>query len=185
MGDDLDCDIHAPDGPAVAAATVLHPHPGMGGDRHHPLVVALAERLAGAGVAAVRPDLDDPTWARAVEGLEVAAAGLASGSGVDRVVMVGYSWGAVVSSMAAPSGLVARVLVAPPAPMLVRDPIDAVPTLVLVPAHDQFGPPDDVRAAVAAWPAVSVEVVEGCDHFLAGAMARITDRATTWIADQL
>lgn len=166
-------------------ATVLHPHPGMGGDRHHALVVALAERLASHGVTALRLDLAEPAVAPAVEQLEGAAAALAADVDVDRVVLVGYSWGAVVSSMAAPAGLVARVLVAPPAPMLVHDPIDAVPTLVLVPAHDQFGPPDDVRAAVALWPAVTLEVVEGCDHFLTGAIARITDRATSWITDRL
>lgn len=185
MGHDLDRDVHRPGSPARAAATVLHPHPGMGGDRHHPLVVAVAERLAAEGVAAARIDLPDPIFAPAVEQLEGAAAGLAAESGVASVVLVGYSWGAVVSSMAAPAGLVARVLVAPPAPMLVRDPIDAIPTLVLVPAHDQFGPPDAVRSAVAAWPAVTVEVVEGCDHFLAGAVARITDRTVTWLTEQL
>lgn len=184
MSHDLS-DVERPDGPVSAVATVLHPHPGMGGDRHHPLVVALALRLAAEGVAALRLDVPDPAFAPAVEQLEAAAGALADGCDVQRVALVGYSWGAVVSSMAAPAGLVARVLVAPPAPMLVRDPIDAIPTLLLVPAHDQFGPPDDVRAAVAAWPAAIVEVVEGCDHFLTGAIGRITDRATAWLTDQL
>ena len=43
MGDDSGRDLHLPtDGSTTAAAIVLHPHPAMGGDRHHPLVVALA-----------------------------------------------------------------------------------------------------------------------------------------------
>jgi hypothetical protein len=29
-----------------------------------------------------------------------------------------------------------------------------------------------------------VEDVDGCDHFLAGAMARIASRATTWLTDR-
>ncbi len=32
----------------------------MGGDRHHPLVVAVAEGLAATGITALRPDLDNP-----------------------------------------------------------------------------------------------------------------------------
>ena len=156
----------------------------MGGDRGHPLVVAVAERLARQGVLAARIDLPDPAFGPAVDQLEVAVAELAADADTERVVLVGYSWGAVVSSMAAPAGLVARVLVAPPAPMLVRDPIDAIPTLLLVPAHYQFGPPDDVRAAVAAWPAATLEVVDGCDHFLAGAIERIAARTADWLADQ-
>ena len=44
------------------------------------------------------------------------------------------------------------------------------PTLVLVPAHDQYGPPDEVEAPLAAWPDATIEVVDGCDHFLAGAI---------------
>jgi pimeloyl-ACP methyl ester carboxylesterase len=69
--------------------------------------------------------------------------------------------------------------------MLPAAPVHTVPTLVLVPAHDQYGPPDAVRAAVGDWPGTTVEVVEGCDHFLAGAVARIADRATTWLTEQL
>lgn len=39
-------DIHPPEAAPVAAAAVIHPHPAMGGDGHHPLVVAIAVGLA-------------------------------------------------------------------------------------------------------------------------------------------
>jgi alpha/beta superfamily hydrolase len=174
-------DAHLPaDGAPTAAAVVLHPHPGMGGDRHHPLMVAVAERLAAVGVAAWRVDLTDPDPERATPQLEDVAARLLDDVGVDRLLLVGYSWGAGVSARAEHAALVARVLVAPPVSMLQGAPMPTVPTLVLVPAHDQFGPPDGVAAATTAWPDTTIEVVEGTDHFLAGAVDRIADRAVGW-----
>ncbi len=174
-------DAHLPaDGAPTAAAVVLHPHPGMGGDRHHPLVVGIADRLSSAGVAAWRVDLTDPNPERATSLLEDVATRLLDEVGVDRLLLIGYSWGAGVSARAQHAALVARVLVAPPTAMLDGPPPPAVPTLVLVPAHDQFGPPDAVAEATSAWPDTTVEVVEGTDHFLAGAVDRIADHAVGW-----
>jgi alpha/beta superfamily hydrolase len=183
VGDDSGRDLHPPDdGPATAAAVVLHPHPAMGGDRHHPLVVAVAEGLADAGVAALRIDLTDPDVATSARRLETVAAELLAQVGVDRLLLVGYSWGSVVAATAAPAGLVARVLVAPPVSMIdLAVPTVAAPSLVLVPAHDQYGGPDVVRAAMAGWPDTTIEDVDGCDHFLAGATASIAARAVSWV----
>lgn len=181
-------DLHLPDGPPRAAAVVLHPHPGMGGNRHHPLVVAVADGLAGAGIAALRPDLPDPDPQRGAAALDELATGLLDELGVDRLLLVGYSWGAAVSARSSHPRLVARVLVAPPSSMLDEVAAPATPTptptLVLVPAHDQFGPPDAVEPIVAGWPDAALEVVAGCDHFLAGAVARIADRAVAWSVER-
>ena len=178
-------DLHLPPlGPPTAVAVVLHPHPGMGGDRHHPLVVALARRLADAGVAALRLDLTDPDVAASAAALEVALTDLAAEQDVETRLLLGYSWGAAVTAAAEVAGLAARVLVAPPVTMLDLDPRPE-PTLVLVPAHDQYGPPDAVVPALDGWPDAAVEVVEGCDHFLAGAVDRIADRAVTWLGSAL
>ena len=180
MGDDSR-DLHLPSrGDPIAVAVVLHPHPAMGGDRHHPLTVALAEGLAGAGVAALRVDLTDPDFATSAEALATVAKELRAEVGVDRLFLLGYSWGSVVSSVAHVEDVAARVLVAPPVAH-VELPPRAEPTLVLVPAHDQYGPPDLVRAAFAGWTGATVEVVEGCDHFLAGAVGRIAERAVAWL----
>jgi alpha/beta superfamily hydrolase len=173
-------DLHLPDGAATAAAVVLHPHPGMGGDRHHPLVVALADGLSSIGVAALRVDLADPDPEPSAAALEEVAVAHLAEVGADRLVLVGYSWGSVVSLRAHPEGLVARALVAPPVSMLAAGEGDGTPTLVQVPAHDQYGPPDAVQEAMGSWPATEIEVVEGCDHFLAGAVVRIADRTVAW-----
>lgn len=182
-----DRDLHRPvDADPIGVAVVLHPHPGMGGDRHHPLVVAVCERLAEGDVAALRIDLRNPDPVTEVPHLVAAATELAAEEGVEGIGLVGYSWGSIVAASASPPGLVARVLVAPPAAMLAIDPReDELPTLVLVPAHDQYGPPDEVERLLGEHPATTIEVVEGTDHFLAGAVSRIADRAATWLSAQL
>jgi hypothetical protein len=75
------------------------------------------------------------------------------------------------------------VLVAPPVAHIELPP-QPEPALVLVPAHDQYGPPDAADAALASWPDATVEVVDGCDHFLAGAVRRIADRTVAWLAER-
>ena len=84
---------------------MVHPHPAMGGDRHHPLVVAVADGLAAAGVAALRLDLDDPDVTTSARCPRDGGTELAADVGVERLFLVGYSWGSVVSSLAAPVGL--------------------------------------------------------------------------------
>lgn len=178
-------DLHLPAaGRATAAALVLHPHPARGGNRHHPLVVAVAEGLAGGGVAALRLDLPDPDVAVSASALVDATEGLLAEVGTARLLLVGYSWGSAVASLAAPTGLVARVLVAPPVHSFAFADPTPVPALALVPVHDQYGGPDAVRAAMGAWASTTVEVVEGCDHFLAGAVSRIADRAVAWLGER-
>jgi alpha/beta superfamily hydrolase len=187
VSDDSGRDLHLPvDGLAAAAAIVLHPHPAMGGDRHHPLVVAVSAGLASAGVAALRIDLTDPDVAVSALRLADIAADLLTEIGGDRLVLVGYSWGSLVAATAAPAGLTGRVLVAPPLSMVeLPRPTASVPSLVLVPAHDQYGSPDAVRAATAGWPDTTIEDIDGCDHFLAGAVARIAARAVAWTGNQI
>jgi alpha/beta superfamily hydrolase len=179
-------DLHLSDGTATAAAVVLHPHPAMGGDRHHPLVVAVAEGLARIGIAALRVDLTDPDPGPSATVLEQLSAELLEQTGTERLVLVGYSWGSVVSLLAQPPQLVARALVAPPASMLTSPvPEDGTPMLVQVPAHDQYGPPETAHEAFGGRPGTEIEVVEGCDHFLAGAVARIAERTVAWVGAQL
>jgi alpha/beta superfamily hydrolase len=182
MAADHDRDLHEPDGAATAAAIVLHPHPAMGGDRHHPLVVALADALAAAGVAALRLDLPDPDFTRAAEALAIQAKALRDEVLVERLVLVGYSWGSVVAAQADTDGVAARVLVAPPVAH-VELPVRTEPALVLVPEHDQYAPPAVVEPVFASWADASVEVVDGSDHFLAGAIGRISERAVAWLTD--
>lgn len=160
-------------GLANSVAMVVHPHPAMGGDSSHPFVVETARRLEALGATVSTPDLHDPDVASSA----FALAAHAESFGAERVLLAGYSWGSVVVSHAAPVGLVARVLVAPPTSMPLGD--LSTPTLVLVPENDQYGGPEPTRAALAGTDAL-IEVVPGADHFLWGHVDAIAERAVAF-----
>ena len=153
----------------------------MGGDRGHPFVVAVTEGLQARGVAAVGPDLRDPDPVVAAGTLVELAEALLADADAEHLFLIGYSWGSVVSSIATPTGLAGRVLVAPPVSLQLVPDTGGRPTLVLVPAHDQFGGPEAVNEAMGDWTDTTIEVVEGADHFLAGAVDRIADRTIEWV----
>jgi alpha/beta superfamily hydrolase len=182
----LSADLAAADDP-IATAVLCHPHPRFGGNRFNAVVAALFRSLPLAGVAALRFDFRRGAGADggdlAAERLDVAAA-LAE---VARTVpdrprfLVGYSFGAGVALGVDDPSIAAMIAVAPPlAVMPVRRP-PVVPTLLLVPALDQYSPPAVVAPLVADWPTVSVEPVAGADHFLVGHTAAVADRAAAWL----
>lgn len=152
-------------GVPVARVVVLHPHPSMGGDSSHPLVQQIAAGLNSAGIEAITPDINNP---------DVAAATLvvAELAGDGPVAVIGYSWGSVVASHAAPVNLVARVLIAPPSSMPLGE--TTVPQLMLVPENDQFGGPD-------AFAGASIEIIPGEDHFLWGSIDAIAKRSVDFV----
>ena len=169
---------------AERAVLVLHPHPDMGGDRHNAVVDAVYRAATARGWAAVRPDLSSSdlavAGAEAAEALDLLPAG-------PPLWVVGYSFGAVVASRLLDQRIAGWVLVAPPFGAHVDGAAAAVggdprPKLLLVPAHDQFGPPDRVAADTADWATTEREDVPGADHFLAGATARVAERARDRIA---
>jgi alpha/beta superfamily hydrolase len=141
----------------------------MGGDSWLTFVVAVADRLAGRGATVATPDVYNP---------HVQAVATA----LDANILVGYSWGSIVVSHASPAGLAARVLVAPPVSMTLGAVDAAVPTLVLVPEHDQYGDLERTRAQFAEHPRATVEVIAGADHFLWGHVDAIADRVVDWLS---
>lgn len=58
---------------------------------------------------------------------------------------------------------------------------DPRPVLVLAAEHDQFTSPDQLRDATATWADATVTVVDGVDHFLAGATGRVAEAVLDWI----
>jgi alpha/beta superfamily hydrolase len=170
---------------AWLGAVVLHPHPRYGGDRHNIVVQALFDALPAAGVAAVRFDFDsDDIAAGAADA--VAAIDLLPASG-GRVVVVGYSFGALVAGQVIDERVSGWVLVAPPLGMVPGGDAASIgsderPKLVLTPEHDQFCPPEAARQATVGWPATEAEAVSGADHFLAGATARVAERVIAWVS---
>jgi len=183
-------DIVVPEG-ARGGAVLLHPHPRFGGNRLNAVVAALFRSLPAAGIAALRFDFragaggegGDLVQERldAVAGLDVLAAHVPEVP----LAVVGYSFGAAVGLGVEHASVRARVAIAPPLAVMDVQPASALPTLVLVPALDQFSPPSAVEPIVADWPDTTVEVVDGADHLLVGRAGTAADRATAWLLERL
>lgn len=174
-------------GPPHGIAVLLHPHPRFGGDRFHPIVAALFERLPPAGIAAVRFDFSsaDPESAIAETVATIDAA-------TNRwpgppVVLAGYSFGAGIAALVDDTRVAGWYLVAPQVSLLARAMIgpDPRPKALAVPEHDQFSPPDDVQQAVAGWMATTTTTIAGADHYLWDAIASVVDGVVTWVTAQL
>ena len=192
----LAADVVRPAAAPRAVAVIAHPHPLYGGDRFNTVVQALARGLAGAGVASVCFDFRGAGGSAGehdegrAERLDVRAAvdaALALAPGVPLLVC-GYSFGAMTVLGTAVPEAAAIVVVAPPlgAMSLPEGPAGVgaagaptCPVLVLAPQHDQFSPPDAVRAAVTDCPAVEVVVLTGTDHFCNGSMGAIAEQAAS------
>ena len=176
-------------------AVLCHPHPLYGGDRHHPLLVHLAERLTAAGMVTVRFDFrgggeSDGAHAGGVEErLDVVAAiDVVAGATDGPIWLAGYSFGAAVCLAVADPRIAGWVAVAPPLAVLPSAPIaadDHRPVHLVVPRHDQYTPPDAVAPIIAGWTATELVVVESADHFLAGHLDRFVELAAAPIIGSL
>lgn len=173
----LAADLWVPPG-ATAGAVVCHPHPALGGDRRNVVVDALFRGLGGAGVAVLRFDFRPTPRVANGEGVaqrtDVVAALYRLGAEVGGDVplfLVGYSFGADVALSIDHERLAGWVVVAPPLAVVSEAPPAAAPgrpTVLVVPAHDQFAPPEAARSATAEWADTTLEEVPMADHFLVG-----------------
>jgi alpha/beta superfamily hydrolase len=178
----LEADLTTPDGATLGGVVVCHPHPGYGGNRFNNVVDALFTALPAAGFVTLRFDFRTDDGDGVAERLDVVAAIDALAARVDApLALVGYSFGASVALNVHDDRVVAIVAIAPPLSMLpAADP--GVPTLVLTPRHDQFGPPDAVVSVIAPWADCEFDAVESADHFLVGHTVAVARRASTWLA---
>ncbi len=135
------------------AAIICHPHPQYGGNRFNNVVTALFDALPPAGIAALRFDFRTEFSDGVGERLDAIAAIDEVAAAVPDVpiVALGYSFGAMIALGLDDARVAALGLVAPPLSMAPDVSAPAVPTLVLVAAHDQFSPPTASVPIVDAW----------------------------------
>jgi uncharacterized protein len=174
------------------AVVVCHPHPLYGGDMDNPVVTAVCRAAHDAGLATVRFDFrgvrdSEGTHDQGVnERLDISAAlhEAAPYAGDGPLVLIGYSFGALVSLGVADPRIDGWVFIAPP--LAANTSLDRSaatdhrPKLVLGPAHDQFTPVDQWHASTASWRNTEVEVVEMADHFLTGRTAVVAEAAVAF-----
>ncbi len=186
--------LHEPATAPRAAAVVCHPHPQYGGDMRNAVVVAVADALAAAGVAALRFDFGgvgasggtyDGGRAEQCD-VGAAEAGLAARLPTGTpLAIVGYSFGAWVGAMAA-QGLprVARVVaVGPPLAFFDWGFATALrPRLrIVVGERDQYCPREALDRLTAG--GVPTTIVAGADHFFAGFEPRVGRTVVELLAD--
>ena len=183
--------------PVLGAVNLAHPHPLYGGDRFNPIVSALFERLPRLGFHTMRFDFrgvgesegeyDDGNGER----LDVAASIDWLSMLVDDAIgggvwVVGYSFGALVGLSVVEPRVEGWVAVAPPLSpdRRVLSSNDPRPTLVAVPRHDQFCPPERTIEVTSDWTNTGIVTIETTDHFLTGRIDDTTRLVGDWLADR-
>jgi uncharacterized protein len=186
----LEADLVRPPDASVAAV-LCHPHPLYGGQRTNPVIDTVFRHLVAVGAAVLRFDFrgaggsDGEHGGGTDERIDVSAAVDALGSVTDAPLwIVGYSFGASVALDVAHQRAdgwvgIAAPLAAMPGARVAGS--DHRPKHLLVPQHDQYSPPEQTAVAVAAWPATTVETIEGADHFLNGHLQHVATRVAALI----
>jgi alpha/beta superfamily hydrolase len=163
--------------PARAVVVIAHPHPQFGGDRHNHVVRALQDAAEDLGCHSIAVDFRGVGNSGGIhdngdaERLDLAAAcELADMIEPDcPIVMAGYSFGSVVGLNVSNPYIAAWLAVAPPLPLMTSTPTAANnhrPKFLLVPEHDQYTSPTQLRDAVTAWTNTTVVELPGVDHFI-------------------
>jgi alpha/beta superfamily hydrolase len=183
-------DLALPATPRMAAI-ICHPHPQYGGDRFNNVVTALFAALPPSDIAALRFDFRSEFSGGAGERLDAVAAidDVAAAVPDVPIVALGYSFGAMIALRLDDERVTALVLVAPPLAMAPDVAAPRVPTLVLVPAHDQFSPPAVSAPIVARWAAstpapIEHRAIEMADHSLVGHTGTVADQVKDWLSQQ-
>ncbi|MBI5014151.1 MAG: alpha/beta fold hydrolase [Deltaproteobacteria bacterium] len=186
---------------SLIGAVVCHPHPLHGGDQHNNVVDGVRRALAGRDWAVLtfnfrgvgRSDGEHGGGAGEVKDVEAAARFLSTTSGVpaERLLLVGYSFGAWVTSRAACRGARAGAvaLVAPPlAAYPLEEEADGYPgpVLAVVGSEDSYCPADLFQAWVDRIPGPKeASVLSGADHFLRGREADVGRLVASFAARHL
>ncbi len=159
---------------------ITHPHPLYGGNMHNNVVAAVCRayqsmgcttlRFNFRGVGGSQGNYDDGIGEQ--EDVRAAVAYLAD-TGIEKIDLAGYSFGAWVNAMAVYGGLLVdkMIMVSPPAAFIDFKSISDLDSLELIVTgnRDEIAPAGMVAQLYPAWnPAAKFEVIQGADHFYGG-----------------
>jgi alpha/beta superfamily hydrolase len=170
----LEAVLRMPDAPADTVAVICHPHPQRGGDMDNNVVMIAARAALDAGLGALtfnfrgvgRSTGQHDNGVAERDDILSALSHARSLSGVQRVVLGGYSFGAGVASTLVDEDIAACALIACPTQRLGADTLIATtdtPLLLISGDRDHVS---SVNALLnAKRDGVEVVTVAGADHF--------------------
>lgn len=172
VSDGLRLEARLHDGAGSLAAVVMHPHPQYGGDMDNHVVVAVCESLASVGATTLRFNFRgvgqsegafDDGRGEAEDG-RAAIASLRANAPSAKLMVVGYSFGAMIAvAVAEAAEPAALVLISPPLTMSTLAMLPPGPrTLVVSGDHDAISPTAAVMGLASE--TVTAKVVKGVDH---------------------
>jgi uncharacterized protein len=182
----LEGELRLPEGPARAAATICHPHPRHGGSKDHPILWAIRNELAHRGFAVLSFNFRGVMGSGGTYGggrdevrdVRAAIGRVHEEAPGEPAIVCGWSFGANVAlrEALADERVAALALVGIPLrpgdvelPALPRgDGLRGLraPVLLLAGEHDEYCPPEDLRAMATEFRRASVEILDGTDHYL-------------------
>jgi alpha/beta superfamily hydrolase len=159
-----------------------------------PVVVTAAGACGRAGLATLRFNFrgvgrSAGTWDEGrgeQDDVRVALAHLAAALGPSAsVALAGYSFGAAMAAQVAAAGsaLAGLLLIAPPLAMRSVPTQPAAvqgPVLVVAGKADSYCPATVLAGLARAWPAATVAVLDGADHFFVGGLEALDAAVTGW-----
>jgi alpha/beta superfamily hydrolase len=165
---------------------VTHPHPLYGGDMYNMVVETIVHvynikgystlKFNFRGVGKSRGQYDNGIG----EQKDVLAAlSFLADTGMERIDLAGYSFGAWVNAHAVNQGgsvVVNMAMVSPPVGFMDFQAINAINVLrwVITGSRDDIAPADAVKKMLPTWnPDARFEIVDGADHFYGGYLGQL------------
>jgi alpha/beta superfamily hydrolase len=181
--------LHLPDGPVAGGGVICHPHPLYGGSMYNNVVDAVVAAMIQRNWAALRFNFrgvggsegEHSGGAGEADDAAAAVAWLADQAKLshERIVLAGYSFGAMATAIAAAklADLAALMLVALPLRMADLDSLMEFKRPILLAAGDadSYCPAADLKVLAQKIGArAEVRIIERADHFFGGREAQLT-----------
>jgi len=164
---------------------ITHPHPLYGGDMNNFIVDLIARVYKKKGFTTLRFNFRGTANSQGCydngsgeqEDVHAALATLAK-TGIKKIDLAGYSFGAWVNALAISENTTVRnmTMVSPPVSFLDFSSIDSLSHLKLVVTgrQDDIAPADRIKAICPVWNRnARLEIIQGADHFYSGCMEKL------------
>jgi uncharacterized protein len=191
---ELEGDLTVPAG-CSRGAVICHPHPQYGGDMDNPIVTAVTTALQQAGRATLRFNFrgvgaSSGSYANGVgecDDVRAATRYLVERSGVTRVTLAGYSFGAMVVLRAGVDMPEVDRLIAVAPPLAFFDLSNLVAStkqkLFIVGDRDQYCSVEQLTEQLGRVAEPKVQrVIAGADHFFAGHAGVVSDAVRCFVS---